>query len=222
MSAEPPADAACISRTSSSLKSAREMITRSTACWRGDRSSVARACRAPAGRRAARAVVRPSSPTGSRPYSGCWRILRSSGAISAPSPTNRTRSGPRTRSRCAHAASRRKHDASRPTTPNDERLDERAAGRPGEQLEVDPEQQAADQERVEEPREVVERRVADPLDVAVVEAVELEQEQPDRERRRGRRAGGRAGSRETPTSSDAGASASAMPTASATSEQPPR
>ncbi len=46
---------------------------------------------------------------------------------------------------------------------------------------VDPKDQPADDGRVEEPRKVVHRRVADPLDVAVVETVELEQHHHQRD-----------------------------------------
>jgi hypothetical protein len=42
------------------------------------------------------------------------------------------------------------------------------------------EQEGADQHAVEDPRQVVQRAVADPLHVAVVEAVGLEDQDPDR------------------------------------------
>ena len=63
---------------------------------------------------------------------------------------------------------------------------------------VDPKDQATDHGRVEEPWKVVDGRVADPLDVAVVEAVELEQHHGQRDWRRrptesGARAAGRSG-----------------------------
>ena len=124
-----------------------------------------------------------TAPTGSSPYSGCVLSFRAraSGDLGLADEQDAGRAA-EPRARRAGPRARRAHASTIPETP---KASASATSRPWpcEQLQVDPEQQGPEHERVKERRQVVERRGVDPLHVALVEAVEAEEEQPDGQRR---------------------------------------
>ena len=120
-------------------------------------------------------------PTGSSPYSGWRRILRTSASVIGDWPMSNTLLGPdRNVSRRAgrRPGARSEHD---PRNAEGERLGEVEAV-PAEQLRSRPRGAGPEHEGVEEGGQIVERRGVDALDVALVEAVEAEEHEPDGQR----------------------------------------